>query len=337
MKVYEILNEAISLTTEKGNVKQIILEAIHRFMKHAYKILLEEIEEGKITSFRPLWRRLDDLIIDEFSYTVVHLLMAKYHKSPYGVSHLMFDPQMHADGECEKSRIKIKHKWLDNLQKIMLELFQVGYGDNPAFREDGSIDKDALWNACTYYKGSHYIDKAIAPITNYFIHELVHVQQHNTQTELVNRKGTTEYRSYLTKNRKEFLRAVIYKATKYDMQIYHASPQEIDAFAHNMAIELIHDATIGIDIEDMNDSRYIENLEGMLFSIQEVMKHREFKYSGTYTDRYQEFNDPKNKLHYKVYKRFMKKVYLEVQRYIEKLKVQITKFKNRPDDWFMYD
>ncbi len=334
----QYLIEAINLTIEKDRVKQLMMEAVHRVMKFRFDCVVEEIEDGNdITKMSRVCSFIRGDLHIELEHTIIKHIMSVYNKDPYNVRTFTFTEQLGADGDCKGSNIRIHEKFVSTVEQILLEQLQAYSGYPFIDEESGEFNKEPLWDAFQEYKENNLVSDAIDKIVNIFVHELVHVKQHQPQGKRLVDKGNTEYRSYLTKNKKRFNQDVNTFATKLDWQIYHGSPQEIDAFAHNMAMELIDMATFNRNMEYINDPAMLAELEGMLNGVQEAMKHREFRGNTTYEDKYKEFNDPKNQQHYKVYKRFMKKVYLQVQQYTEKLKSKIQKYRNAPEDWFMDD
>lgn len=331
----QYLLETISLTSEKGVVKQLLNDAIRRVMKFVYSEIVREYKYGVITDAN-IMKKIKEYVRFETYHGIQQSLLKHYGKEPFSVSSLSFDREMNADGDVQHTRIRIHRQWLDVIQNQLLDEIELASYDNPFFDQNGEFDENSLKDAFLYYQENTKMDKAIDKIVDIFVHELVHVGQFRNQSKRLAYTGSIEYRSYLTKNKKEFNKAINQKATEYDMKIYHGSPQEIDAFAHNMAIELVNIATGGLEIEDFEHTKHLEYLEGMLFSVEEMLKYREYVFADTYKNRYKDFNDPKNKLFYKVYKRFMKKVYMEIQQYMSSIKNKIQQVKNNNDEELWY-
>jgi len=152
----------------------------------------------------------------------------------------------------------------------------------------------------------------IKEIRDTFIHEMVHITQHARHPEPSeqNKWKSPEYRSYLTRNKKRFHDALTNLTSQEDWNIYYASPQEIPAHAHNMALNLM-DIT-GKYSNDMN----IEDMKFLLFNIIDILKDFRNWINDPRYEQYKEFNKPNTK-QYKIYKRFMKIVYLELVHYKE--------------------
>jgi predicted SprT family Zn-dependent metalloprotease len=149
------------------------------------------------------------------------------------------------------------------------------------------------------------MDSAIDKIVSIVVHEAVHLVQHKQQAHRPG--GKTEYRSYLDKTKGEFYGHAM-KSTKtknkdryYDL--YYASPQEIAAFAHQMALDVIK--ANGLDkVERLQDIPRIES-EDIISYINNRISNR--------------FAEPRNPQEVQVRRRYLKLVYQEVHRYIEHL------------------
>lgn len=153
-------------------------------------------------------------------------------------------------------------------------------------------------------------EKQINELVSVIIHEMVHVIQHYRQKHRFLKGKDLEFRSYLDRHKGEYLDT----RQKYDQtpddesqkdlvnryyDLYYASPQEIAAFAHQAALEIIdyyafdlmtHGAS---DLNSKSISNFIDN-----------------KIGGR-------FRNPKNSREAMVRKRYLKLVYQEVIRYIE--------------------
>lgn len=115
-----------------------------------------------------------------------------------------------------------------------------------------------------------------------FVHELVHVVQHLKQSH----RDTTEYRSYLTNDKKRFNDAIA-SSSDEDAHLYYASPQEIPAFAHDIV------------------SNILKSMQGKNVSRSDIQDAVRDRVGAMFPNR----NDPKVK---KVYNRYLKLVYQEL-------------------------
>lgn len=150
-----------------------------------------------------------------------------------------------------------------------------------------------------YLKLRNVIIKLVETVT----HELVHVFQN---TEQLRKKRTNiEYRSYLEKDPKKFQTAMKRKASIEDFRIYHASPQEINAFAHNITSQILKNTDMKSLIlwSDMVDqSKYNKIISDYVAAhLQYTLEQRK---NMTYIEQ-------------KVFKRYVKQVYQILQHYIE--------------------
>lgn len=337
MKVHEILQEAISLTGEKGNAKKIIMNAIRKGMETVAFNLADDARNNRIENNEELKRRGQYYIHEVVGPAIQEDLWNYYWRNEaFSVRQIYFD-EMRNRGEASGMNIRLNINFITEIEKILFNTIDESRGDK-IFYDDGP-DEQAIEHMTT--QGYRYdidkLDDVIDDLINTLIHELVHTQQHRTQLVRMSQGKGTEYRSYLTKDKQKFHDAIQQLATEYDFKIYQASPQEIPAFAHNMALQLIRIATLGTDIEDMND---IEDIQWVLRNLDDIIRDPRNYQRNEHFSRYQRFNDPANKQHYKVFKRFMKRVYQEVFSYIgqvQKKLEQVEYQKKRDkelDDWW---
>jgi len=149
-------------------------------------------------------------------------------------------------------------------------------------------------------------ERFINPIVSIITHEAVHIVQHKQQAHRPNKK--TEYRSYLDKTKGEFYaQAMKAKQSKnkdryYDL--YYSSPQEIAAFAHQMAMDVIK----SYDLNNISNLKDIPKIEGedIVINVNQRLNNR--------------FAKPRNPQEMQVRRRYLKLVYQEVQRYIDHVK-----------------
>ena len=143
--------------------------------------------------------------------------------------------------------------------------------------------------------------KYLAPMVSTFIHELVHIKQHEPQ-----QWGKIEYRSYLM-NKQKFYQAIrnIHDGISTDLDhLAHASsPQEIPARAHSTVSDyietLVDKNPLTMTTRDLHDLEYY--IEGM--DPKNILDRT-----------YRKFKDPNSK-EYKIYKRYMKQIAQEMIAY----------------------
>jgi hypothetical protein len=150
----------------------------------------------------------------------------------------------------------------------------------------------------------HFIHKTMTSIT----HEAVHIKQHLPQS-----RGNTEYRSSLFKNQTDFLQAVrnvgTDKETPEDRKIYMSAVQEIPAYAHNIALDIIDNNTDFMSGDHVHDS--VEVLKDIIHNLGsgDDFGSKKLRYYN------KTFNHPGQPEHM-VYKKLMKLVYQELINYL---------------------
>lgn len=325
MRVQELL-EAISLSVERDTVRKIIMDTIDKEMQYICEFVIHhDIVSGDVTNHKTLSRQTKKYLEHDLQPELQKELTRHFKRPPYNVFKITFDEMSpNIDGFARVENVYINKHYIDYIVKVLADSVLDYYGDE-AFYEDGRVNNEGLRQVFANYKEtSRQMDDKIEDLVGTIIHEVVHVQQHVSQAKNYVNTGKTEYRSYVA-NKKRFHQAMqnIYNntASDEDMDIYRASPQEIPAFAHNLALELIKSAMMGYSAftEDLNDARYfLSNMEDCL------------QYTLNYTTnprfvQYNKFNTPENRQHYQVFKRFMKLVYREITNYTERLRAHIKK------------
>jgi len=156
-------------------------------------------------------------------------------------------------------------------------------------------------------------------LSSNLVHELVHVIQHDRQKAKGRTKSDYEYRSYLDNTKDEFRNMshdyMRGKDSKIDStlysKLYMASPQEMSAFAHNIVLDII--TLSGLD--------HVSSMQQLI----EIVKKIDAKWIvKTITNYIQDkFRNPEDKKEYEVFKRYVKLVYQELNRYIDTVKVNL--------------
>jgi hypothetical protein len=152
-------------------------------------------------------------------------------------------------------------------------------------------------------------EKRINSITSTLIHEVVHVLQYTPQNTAGRHEDDYEYRSYLGK--KDELSKLNAKRkrtrkekSRYD-KLYYASPQEIAAFSHEIAVKMANDLGLrgSRNIEELNRAASAINAQSIIDHVKEI--------TGSYIM-------PQERKEFPVFKRYGKLVYQELMRYIDK-------------------
>lgn len=310
MKVHEILDEAISLTSEVGNVRKLAIAGIRDGLTQIAKLITtnikdlfpnQEISADWVTKKVENWFKHRPFIEDAIK---VRLWTAFKDR---GLHTIKFGNIGSSRGQVSGRTIVMSETYMKRLLPLILKDIEYQLMDG---LED-SKDYDGIMSVLSNYVPSRQVWDLIVDMSETIIHELVHVTQHTRQSH----RDTTEYRSYLTKDKEVFNRAVTQLNDKVAHIIYRASPQEIAAHAHNMAIHLI-DLASETPIDEMRTTREVQ---GAINNLDEVIKlSKNYNISDTFRN-YKGFNQPDNPRFYQVYKRFMKRVYQEVMRYRQQL------------------
>lgn len=224
-------------------------------------------------------------------------------------------------GDASNTNIRINKKVVNNMAIVsvdnVIDMVIDSYGEGELtgglwyiIKEIGRGDR----NYASYLHDENLL--RINNIASTVVHEVVHVLQHTQQ----NVKGfkNHEYRSYLDKTKGEFVglhskRNRDIETEKRYYKLYLASPQEMAAFAHEIAIKMVNDF-------DLRDARNLEdfNQSASAIDAQSIVDYVNEKV-GSY------FRMPENKREYAVYKRYVKLVYQELMRYIEQRRAKLQK------------
>lgn len=194
--------------------------------------------------------------------------------SNYPISIMFTSLIKNRNGECIRNKIKLNDKFIIQINDIIMH--------NEKFNPQK-------------------LNKLIGT----FSHELVHAYQHITQ--IANKREKPEYRSYIAKQ-KDFDRS-LYKIEKniadnIDYERYFASPQEIPAFAHTIAVYLI-DMAQPDPVNEQNVNDIIENIDVILKDVPTWIEH-------PIVDAY---HSVMKEQYYKVYKKLLKLTYNEIINY----------------------
>jgi hypothetical protein len=321
------LSEAISLSAQTPKVRKIINDAIIKSIKVTYKYYVEkQIESGDITDNNDLTNVLaGNLPVALETYIGNDLIV------PYPVKDVQFvDIKTGAEGQAANLVIKIHNKFINQLaEKIAYDI--ANSPDIFSRDDDNTLHADTValkYSINSYVPKNQYdIQPLIVKLSDIFIHELVHVYQHRTQQHRVVHDMGMEYRSYLAKNKQQFYDELAKDKSELRGQFYHASPQEIPAFAHNAAMQLIDTATMDYDIETMDQW----DLQATIINLEDIIKDaRNWRWNEFY-QRYADYNKPDSYKHYQVYKRFMTALYKEIQSFKAHVQQRLDYVKSNPE------
>lgn len=326
MRSYEFVseqevNEAISLSQHEHEISQAMEEvipvALRKFRKKFYESY-EHPEEQELYD-NGSFTKFNKIIYPEF-----HEIMKKELIKELGIVGRKIVPALETirfsemkkswGGYAQGFKIRVNEIDFDKLAEAIFyklnEMVLNSYGEGEFL--------SGLWRTCIDPDIARFIltdkvTKVIGKISNTIIHELVHIQQNEKQ---IHRGGNYEFRSYLDKDKNEYLNLAMKKEKetspadddeRYN-ELYMASPAEIAAHAHNITIKAVKDYDLNNPM-DYNKNSYIENAKIALSNIT--------GYLDDYLhNRYKGSQDKRTQM---VYKRYHKMVYQELRSRIEKI------------------
>lgn len=321
MRIQELLSEAISLTKYQTDFRQAIKHAIVDSLKEFKRLRdVREFRDLRSTiddqvSMRPIWQKLAaNFYLQLDRYLVKRLQDVTEQLYPGSYVPIKF-VKTNDQGYARGLNIYLSDEFLINISKIILNK----YYDSAA---SSLTDFSFYDHFFSQYNNEHliwrvisYADQVIEDLLDVLIHELVHVVQHSNQLQ----KGKTnyEYRSLLSDPKKkkfddsEFIRLSkmrfkygrlpVNAETRYRL-LHAASPQEIGAYSHNIAQEVI----LAYGLDDPNlvpaDIPPLSEFGSIIASI--VKKYIK----------------PVTHEEHRVFQRYAKAATLEVSRYIDHLR-----------------
>jgi hypothetical protein len=332
MKITELIKEEISLTKYGPNAK----EAIKQGLADSLNVLYTRFKKHNGERYSPKSFDDDDgdyknfvvCLKNDLFFQATHTVGARLRElaasiEPYynDVGDTVSFIQTNVDGYASGLTIVINETYLQEITtKIIYNLVDAARNSyNQGERLDG-LWNDFVKNAIDRKMNDRVsleglddgVKSNINKIVDIFIHELVHTIQHTQQYK---KTKSPTYTSYLGKT-KDFNKLHDLKLndklppeeTEKYQSMYLASPQEIAAHAHNIALEFIHSWGLDdTDPENLNSIiRNITEYNGIVDSIDSYLRNR--------------FKGATDKRTQQVYKRYMKLVYNEVMKYIQHLK-----------------
>lgn len=218
-----------------------------------------------------------------------------------------------ADGQAPGRGIEVSKEYLKTIATLVIEKL-ISMTINDFDREDypkgffSLCEEAAKGHPFIVETINQTIYETVYKLVDVIIHELTHVLQHYPQ--LVKGRKDTEYRSYLDRKKSEFVKLHQSNTDKHPERwwnLYYASPQEMAAFAHNAALYIIrsydmHRATDPSELYDITPDDIIDGIRIILGKFQ--------------MNKY--FDNPKTKKEQQIRNRYIKLVYMEVQKYIKR-------------------
>lgn len=311
MNVHEIISEAISVSNETWKVRNIITAHIKKVIRQLGLEVVDNIRVGIIADQAALIKYVNSFLHRNIDYS--YDLEQQYKKDDVKAVYVMDISNKkkegkEPDGYMSNFKIYISDKFDNQIIKAITEDFSYPV-----------LDYDSIKQFVDNYKLSYRVESIIAKISNVFVHELVHVKQLVPQQHRILQDIKPEYRSYLEKDNEKFREMIKNIVTDYEYEIYQASPQEITAFAHMAANDMIDIITYDRDI---NTADYDE-LQHIKVRMEEFFQHKVWR-----SNEYRSFNQPQNFKKYQIYKRFMKIVYQELMRFNEHFEERLAQVEN---------
>lgn len=284
MKIREI-TEGISLTTSRSDLINTIKSACSKAVSDAQAKLNNNLQQKTGQSPSQIKDDLDTYLMTTLSTEMISSLQTLLSQG----ERFMVDIQSLGQGVEASAGYNIIHLGYDLIKSLRLSILEDAMNENSQFSENTL--------------------KLIHRLASAVLHEYVHINQNRKQKDRYDDGYEPEYRSYLMKDKNEFETMVSQQIGDNAHKIYLASPQEIPAFAHNLAMDLIDIVTNQKDITDIDPKQYPE----IISKLDSILKdgHTESKIF----KMYKQFDEPNNKKYYQIFKRFMKLVYQEINNY----------------------
>jgi len=316
MRINDIVNEAISTTQYEATVDSAVRLGIAQAMtqlaglKGTYADEEEVMQDGDADSLLKKFHEVFPSMLAEKIAKIVKVKLSRAIGKDVPLT-VGFDKLGSTDAIATSSDITVSTKFVAKLSAEILEGVYDALTDTYkreqwvdgtyfVLKMVGAQDKQLT----TIVFGA--ADNAIHGLVSVFLHELVHVLQ--DQTQLKKGKTDTEYRSYLDKTKGELaaidpLNIPPEKKERY-YDLYYASPQEISAFANEMAMAAIRK----LNLKNAKSEKDIVPItaEQIAGFVRQWIKDR--------------YSDPKTPKEYQVFKRYAKLVYQEVQQYVNNVR-----------------
>ena len=217
-----------------------------------------------------------------------------------------FKSNMWAHGEATGLSVALNDEFIRVLVRRVYDMISMVVYDN---WEGGKNFYSWYWNFIRRYPwakriaDSFRLQDIIEHWADVFIHELVHVRQHLPQYQ--RGKTDTEYRSYLERYRGEFLEvyeknSALENPSERWWELYRASPQEIDAFAHDIALKILRSY-----IDEPGDLEFFTQAD------------RQDLYRSVPAYIFSHYKKPENAAEVKVFRRYLRRTIQKIGDYLE--------------------
>ena len=306
MQIREIVSEAISLTKHYVPVQSALTDTVKQSLAKIKSSQFQEFRNrvdrtgAMHTLVREVTERLIYHLKNDFSKTLTNYVRTNIDaglktRIKFGGSEFHGSVDQ-LDITIDSAKIKrLADSVLDGVERTALD-----QDDDSGSYYDGFFSVIREYSQDLEDFIGYTVDRRLIPdLANTFVHEMVHVLQHKPQ--IAKGRDSLEYRSYLDPRKKEFPEHDRWDdpaQSKQYSKLYYASPQEITAFAHEAAIRILKDV--------MADPAYDRSQVSEL--LQDIPQYAK-KYVGT----------PTNDREKRVYNRYIKLIYQEIQRYLSSL------------------
>jgi hypothetical protein len=329
MRAFEILNEEISISKYTPEVE----ETFYKAMSDTFRLIAKfeptfdhyKTELDKNMSLSPIMGEIRDTF-QKFYIDNIERLLTNLSRKITNEKVVVVVQDINDLGHANGVLIKLSKKTIEKLANQAVAAYQQYFYD--VLEDQYNFFGEFFLHMRDKLEGAferHVSSSDVEAVASTFIHELVHVMQHIPQF----RKGRdeTEYRSYLDhpkikrKNRKagidggEFSSAHTREFNQGEYsdrwwKLYKATPQEMAARSHQAAIDVLRAWNLF--------SKYVELDE--LPSDQDILSSV-VEFASNVADK------PTSPVEQKVYNRYIKLIYQEVDRYLAQLRAKLIKKK----------
>lgn len=323
MHITEIINEAIGVTQHELAFEAAIRTGVNSSVGYLYTLKgtytdqEKEFDDPDTGSWRPLMSALYKHLHSALNHRLPNTIRVGINAELGGkvVDNVRFDDLGdRTRGVAESDDIVLNSRYLNSLTRHLLtsifDSVSASYNENE--RVGGLFFTFKMFEQKDRYTLSlvdNSITRTIEAMVSTITHEVVHVIQYNQQVS----KGRDhiEYRSYLDKTKGEFRNNIDNppganeppenQERRYNL--YLASPQEIAAFAHQAALQVIRDH--GINQATSPEELDLKELDSgsIIYAVDKILAGR--------------FNQPKTPKEAMVRKRYLKLAYQEIVRTLE--------------------
>lgn len=329
MRIHELITEAISVSSYDKPIELAIKKSVFGTLSELTELYgVYKAAESDFNDYNASDREFiklmtmeyeQNLIVSEIGMGIKHAINQQLGNDI--VEHVYFK-KMNDGGEAFDRTIALSGVYLRKIADLVIKEL-ISMTVNNFDQKDYSKGFFSLCEEAAH--GDRFVVETINQaiyetvykLVDTIIHELTHVLQHHPQ--LVKGKQDTEYRSYLDRKKGEFEklhRSEFGNPERSERwwNLYYASPQEMAAFAHNAALYIIrsygmHSATDPRELYNMTPEDIIDGINAIL-SKYPMGKH---------------FKTPKTAKEQQIRNRYIKLVYMEVQKYIKEKLASLQK------------